>query len=57
MGEPRQLLNQSTHSSVFDRFERAPWARIGMLVRAGSTHREMVRALGVDIRLLYTVAF
>lgn len=31
--------------------------RIGMLVRAGSTHREMVRALGVDIRLLYTVVF
>ena len=29
--------------------------RIGMLVRAGATHREMVRALGVDIRLLYTV--
>ncbi len=31
--------------------------RIGMLVRAGSTHREMVRALGVDIRLLYTIVF
>ena len=31
--------------------------RIGMLVRAGSTHREMVRALGVNIRLLYTVVF
>jgi branched-chain amino acid transport system permease protein len=31
--------------------------RIGMLVRAGSTHREMVRALGVDIRLLYTAVF
>jgi len=31
--------------------------RIGALVRAGSTHREMVRALGVDIRLLYTVVF
>ena len=28
-----------------------------MLVRAGSTHREMVRALGVDIRLLYTIVF
>ena len=28
-----------------------------MLVRAGATHREMVRALGVDIRLLYTVVF
>jgi len=31
--------------------------RIGMLVRAGATHREMVRALGVDIRLLYTLIF
>lgn len=31
--------------------------RIGMLLRAGSTHREMVRALGVDIRLLYTIVF
>ena len=31
--------------------------RIGMLVRAGSTHRDIVRALGVDIRSLYTVVF
>jgi branched-chain amino acid transport system permease protein len=31
--------------------------RIGMLVRAGSTHREMVRALGVDIAMLYTLVF
>jgi branched-chain amino acid transport system permease protein len=31
--------------------------RIGMLVRAGATNREMVRALGVDIRLLYTLVF
>jgi branched-chain amino acid transport system permease protein len=31
--------------------------RIGMLVRAGSTHREMVRALGVNVRLLYTLVF
>jgi len=28
-----------------------------MLVRAGATNREMVRALGVDIRLLYTAVF
>ena len=28
-----------------------------MLVRAGATNRDMVRALGVDIRLLYTVVF
>lgn len=31
--------------------------RIGMLIRAGATHREMVGALGVDIRLLYTLVF
>jgi branched-chain amino acid transport system permease protein len=31
--------------------------RIGMLVRAGSTHREIVRALGVDVRLLSTLIF
>jgi len=31
--------------------------RIGMLVRAGSTNRDMVRALGIDIRLLYTLVF
>lgn len=31
--------------------------KIGMLVRAGATNRDMVRALGVDIRLLYTAVF
>lgn len=31
--------------------------KVGMLVRAGATNREMVRALGVDIRLLYTAVF
>jgi branched-chain amino acid transport system permease protein len=31
--------------------------RVGMLVRAGATHRDMVRALGVDVRLLYTLVF
>ena len=31
--------------------------RVGMLVRAGATNREMVRALGVDIGLLYTFVF
>lgn len=31
--------------------------RLGMLIRAGATHRDMVRALGVDIRLLYTIVF
>ena len=31
--------------------------RIGMRVRAGASNREMVRALGIDIRLLYRVVF
>lgn len=31
--------------------------RLGMLVRAGATHRDMVRALGVDVKLLYTLVF
>jgi branched-chain amino acid transport system permease protein len=31
--------------------------RTGMLIRAGSTHREMVGALGVNIKLLYTLVF
>lgn len=31
--------------------------RIGMLVRAGATNRQMVRALGVDIQGLYTAVF
>ena len=31
--------------------------RLGMLIRAGATHREMVSALGVDIDRLYTAVF
>ena len=31
--------------------------RLGMLVRAGASNRAMVAALGVNIRLLYTVVF
>jgi branched-chain amino acid transport system permease protein len=31
--------------------------RIGMLVRAGATHREIVRAMGVRIRMVYTCVF
>ncbi len=31
--------------------------RIGMLIRAGATHREMVGALGVNIDRLYTIVF
>ncbi len=31
--------------------------RIGMLIRAGATNREMVSALGVNIKLLYTLVF
>ena len=31
--------------------------RIGMLIRAGATNREMVGALGINIKLLYTFVF
>jgi branched-chain amino acid transport system permease protein len=31
--------------------------RMGMLIRAGASNREMVGALGVDIKLLYTLVF
>ena len=31
--------------------------RIGMLIRAGATHRELVEALGVDVARLYTLVF
>ncbi|MEW6644091.1 MAG: branched-chain amino acid ABC transporter permease [Pseudomonadota bacterium] len=33
------------------------YTRVGMLVRAGATHRQMVRALGVNVALLYTAVF
>lgn len=31
--------------------------RVGMLVRAGATHREILRAMGVRIRMIYTIVF
>jgi branched-chain amino acid transport system permease protein len=31
--------------------------RLGMMVRAGATNREMVQSLGIDIQLLYRVVF
>ncbi len=31
--------------------------RLGMLIRAGASNRDMVGALGVDIKLLYTLVF
>lgn len=31
--------------------------RLGMLVRAGASNREMVEAIGVDVRLLFTAVF
>src|SRR5262249_12271245 len=31
--------------------------RIGMLIRAGASNREMIGALGIDITLLYTLVF
>ena len=31
--------------------------RVGMLIRAGASNREMVAALGIDIKLLFTLVF
>jgi branched-chain amino acid transport system permease protein len=31
--------------------------RLGMMVRAGSTNREMVQSLGIDIQFLYRIVF
>ena len=31
--------------------------RVGMMIRAGSTNREMVQSLGIDIQFLYRVVF
>jgi len=31
--------------------------RLGMLIRAGASNREMVAALGINIKLLYTLVF
>ena len=31
--------------------------RLGMMIRAGSTNREMVQSLGIDIKMLYRVVF
>ncbi len=31
--------------------------RIGMLIRAGASNREMISALGINIKLLYTFVF
>ena len=31
--------------------------RLGMMIRAGATHREMVQSLGIDIKFLYRVVF
>ena len=31
--------------------------RLGMMIRAGAANREMVQALGIDIKLIYTLVF
>lgn len=33
------------------------YTRVGMLVRAGATHRDIVEALGVNVALLFTFVF
>jgi branched-subunit amino acid ABC-type transport system permease component len=31
--------------------------RLGMMIRAGASNREMVQSLGIDIKFLYRVVF
>ena len=38
-------------------YVRVMRTRIGMLIRAGASNREMVGALGINIKLLYTLVF
>jgi branched-chain amino acid transport system permease protein len=38
-------------------FALISYTRIGMLIRAGASNRVMVNALGVNIKLLYTIVF
>lgn len=33
------------------------WTRLGMLIRAGASNRWMVTAMGVNVRMLYTIVF
>ncbi|GAB4169292.1 MAG: branched-chain amino acid ABC transporter permease [Rhodocyclaceae bacterium] len=33
------------------------YTRLGMMIRAGASNREMVQSLGINIRLVYTVVF
>jgi branched-chain amino acid transport system permease protein len=42
---------------AFGLFYLIRYTRLGMMIRAGSHDRTMVQALGINIRLLYTVVF
>ena len=33
------------------------WTRLGMMIRAGASNREMVRSLGIDIGMLFRIVF
>ena len=61
----RRLLSDSTASSSSSSrslvalllYVLVMRTRIGMLIRAGASNREMIGALGINIKLLYTLVF
>jgi branched-chain amino acid transport system permease protein len=53
----RLVIIVSTLAVAFLLYVLVMRTRIGMLIRAGASNREMVGALGVNIKLLYTLVF
>ena len=47
-------LRRSSRSALYVVVNRT---RLGMMIRAGASNRDMVRGLGIDIRLLYRIVF
>jgi branched-chain amino acid transport system permease protein len=53
----RLLVIGASHAVAAGLYWLVVKTRIGMLIRAGASNREMVGALGIDIKLLYTLVF
>jgi len=54
---PSQMLIVATLVVALSLYILVMRTRVGMLIRAGASNREMVGALGVNIKLLYTLVF
>jgi branched-chain amino acid transport system permease protein len=53
----RLVIIGVTLAVAFARYIVVMRTRLGMLIRAGASNREMVGALGINIKLLYTLVF